>query len=59
MAFLGRDTPPLGEQKDSAPITQSQIAATLAALLGEDYRSEVPKAGEPIAHVFDAGRSLL
>jgi len=29
-------------------ITHSQIAATLAALLGEDYHAAVPKSGPPI-----------
>jgi hypothetical protein len=36
MAFLGPDTPGLGERSKIAPVTQDQIAATLAALLGED-----------------------
>lgn len=47
-AFLGPDTPGLGERDHIAPITQSQLAATLAALLGEDYNADVPKAGKPI-----------
>ena len=51
MAFLGPDTPALGERSKIAAVTQSQIAATLAALLGEDYLAEVPKAGKPIADV--------
>ena len=37
MAFLGPDTPALGERKAVVPVTESQVAATLAALLGEDY----------------------
>jgi hypothetical protein len=52
MAFLGPDTPALGERRQSQPVTESQIAATLAALLGEDYRGAVPKAGAPIADVL-------
>ena len=52
MAFLGPDTPALGERSKIEAVTQSQIAATLAALLGEDYRAEVPKAGAPIADVL-------
>lgn len=52
MAFLGPDTRPLGERKDIAPVTQSEIAGTLAALLGEDYAGAVPKAGKPIADVL-------
>ena len=52
MAFLGPDTKPLGERKNVSPVTQNQIAATLAALLGEDYSTAVPKAGRPIADVI-------
>ena len=52
MAFLGPDTPALGERANVAPVTQSQIAATLAALVGEDYRAEVPKAGKQIHDVL-------
>lgn len=52
IAVLGPDTPALGEHKNCAPVTQSQIAATLAAFLGEDYPSDVPNAGKPIADVL-------
>jgi hypothetical protein len=52
MAYLGPDTRPLGERSKIAPVTQSQIAATLAAFLGEDYAADVPKAGKPIADVL-------
>ena len=52
MAFLGPDTPPLGERKQALPVTESQIAATLAALLGQDYRATFPKAGVPIGDVM-------
>ena len=53
MAFLGPDTAALGERKkDAGPVTQNQVAATIAALLGEDYRVAVPKAGAPVADVL-------
>ena len=52
MSFLGPDVKPLGERKYVAGITQSQIAATLAALLGEDYAAAMPNAGKPIAEVL-------
>ncbi len=52
MGFLGPDTPALGERADVATVTQSQVAATLAALLGEDYPAAVPKAAKPIAEVL-------
>lgn len=47
MAVLGPDTPPLGVRKDT-PATQSMIAATVAALLGEDYRAAAPQAAPPL-----------
>jgi hypothetical protein len=52
MAFLGPDVPALGERQDADPVTASQVAATLAALLGEDYHAVVPKSGEPIPDVL-------
>jgi len=52
MAFLGPDTAALGERSHIAAVTQNQIAATLAAFLGEDYPADVPKAGKPIADVL-------
>ena len=52
MAFLGPDTPALGERANIPEVKQSQIAATLAALLGEDYLANVPKAGQPVGDVL-------
>jgi hypothetical protein len=52
MAFLGPDTPALGERKHTGAVTESQVAATLAALLGEDYHTAVPKSGTPIKDVL-------
>jgi hypothetical protein len=49
MALLGPDTPPLGERKNVSEVTHCQIAATVAALLGEDFCAAVPQAGKPIA----------
>jgi hypothetical protein len=51
MAFLGPDTAALGERKNFGPVTESQVAATLAALLGEDYHAAAPQSGAPIADV--------
>ncbi len=48
IAILGPDTPAMGERTNCPPVTQSQIAATLAALLGEDYAAAEPRAGKPI-----------
>lgn len=52
MAFLGPDTKPLGERSETAPVLQNQIAATLAAFLGENYAEAVPQAGKPIQDVL-------
>lgn len=51
VALLGPDTPALGERANIQPVSQNQIAATLAVLLGENYLEAVPKAGTPIADV--------
>jgi hypothetical protein len=53
-AYLGPDTAPLGERTNIPEVTHSQIAATMAALLGEDYHGAVPKSGLPIADVIPA-----
>ncbi|MDX1964262.1 MAG: alkaline phosphatase family protein [Pirellulales bacterium] len=52
LAVMGPDTRPLGERQKVAPVTQSQVAATVAALLGYDYRAYVPQAGEAIREVL-------
>ena len=52
MAFIGPDTPAGGERSRIHAVTERQIAATLAALLGEDYHAAVAKSGEPIADVL-------
>jgi len=55
IAVLGPDTPPLGHRRNAAPVTQSQIAATVAALLGRDYRADVPKAAQPLTDAIRLG----
>jgi len=52
IAVIGPDIKPLGERVDVAEVTQSQIAATVACLLGEDYRRDVPGAAAAIADVL-------
>jgi hypothetical protein len=52
MAFLGPDTPALGERSNVPAVTQSQVAATVAALLGENYPAAVPQAAQPVAAVL-------
>ncbi len=57
IAVLGPDTPAFGERRDSAPVTQAQIAATVAALLGRDYRAAEPRAAPPITDVLGPPRA--
>ena len=56
IAVLGPDTAALGEHTHTAPVTQAQIAATVAAFVGKDYRHDVPKAAAPIAGVLSGAR---
>jgi hypothetical protein len=52
IAVIGPDTAPLGERTNTSPVTQAQIAATVAAFMGKDYRKDVPLAAPPIADVL-------
>ena len=54
LAVIGPDTRPLGERTNIPPVTHSQIAATLAALLGEDHHGAVPASGAPIRDLLPA-----
>jgi hypothetical protein len=56
IAVMGPDTAPLGERTGVAPVTQAQIAATVAALVGKDYHRDQPKAALPLADVLNAVR---
>jgi Metalloenzyme superfamily len=56
IAVMGPDTAALGERHGTAEVHQAQIAATVAALLGEDYRGAVPAAAAPIAEVLATHR---
>ncbi len=50
MAVMGPETPALGV-RTGLSATQSQLAATVAHLLGEDYRAGVPQAAPPLPDV--------
>ena len=52
LGIIGPDTPALGERANTAPLTQSQIAATVAAFLGQDFRRASPRAAKPISEVL-------
>lgn len=56
IAILGPDTPPLGERSNTPLIIQAQIAATVAAAVGEDYCAAVPKAAQPIDGAVSAAK---
>ena len=59
IAVMGPDTRPLGERTQVAPVTQAQIAATVAALLGRDYRAGGAAGGRSrIPDVLGARRPL-
>jgi hypothetical protein len=52
LAVLGPATPALGEHTNGDPVVLAQVAATLAAVLGEDYSAAVPEAAKPIGDVL-------
>lgn len=54
IAIFGPDTPPLGERTDIPQVSESQIAATIAAFLGEDFHQAFPQSGPPILDVLSA-----
>jgi hypothetical protein len=47
IAAIGPDTPGMGE-RENVEVTQSQIAATVAALLGEDFSTACKEAAKPL-----------
>ena len=49
IAIIGPDTAALGERSQIEPVTESQIAATIAALFGQDYHGAVPGSRVQIA----------
>ena len=46
IAVIGPDTPALGERHDVPRVTQSQIAATIAAAVGKNYSKPRPDAAD-------------
>ena len=51
IAMIGPGAPTLGEAKGGPAITQAQIAATVAAMVGEDWRALSPKAAPSLARI--------
>ncbi len=58
LAVIGPDTVPLGERRRIPEIGQNQIAATLAALLGEDYHAAVPKSAPAMTELLPGSTRL-
>src|SRR5271168_2096933 len=58
IAVIGPDTRAMGERANIAPVTQAQIAATVAAFLGKDYAKDVPAAAPRLPDVFPPARPL-
>lgn len=48
VAAMGPRIAPLGERSNTPPATLSQVAATVAACVGEDYADAVPQAAKPL-----------
>ena len=48
IAVMGPDTPALGERTQTGTVTQSQVAPTVAAFLGEDFAGAIPGVAHPI-----------
>ena len=54
IGILGAGVPSAGLQAHSPAVTQSQIAATIAHLLGKDWNAAEPQAGRPLPTVQSA-----
>jgi hypothetical protein len=52
LGALGPDTPPLGPRQQTPLVIQAQIAATVAALVGQDYHAAHPRSAAPIAELI-------
>lgn len=56
LAVMGPDTAARGERVEHAGVTSSQVAATVAALLGADFAHSSPQIAAPVADVLPAAR---
>ena len=50
IALMGTAVAPMGERSSVSPVTSSQVAATVAALVGEDYAAAFPNVGKPLPY---------
>lgn len=52
LAVIGPDTPPLGERRQVPLVKQSQVAATVAALVGQDFTTVSRDNAPPVSEVL-------
>lgn len=52
IAAMGPGIPRNGEISGGNPVTQSQIAATIAKLVGKDWNKQIPVAGQPLPGIL-------
>jgi hypothetical protein len=52
LAILGPNTPARGERTGHEPILSAQVAATVAAALGQDYTGAAPAVAPPVPGIF-------
>jgi hypothetical protein len=55
IAVMGPDTNVVGERSNATPVSQSQIAATVAQLLGKDFHQGSPNAAAPLPGIVSEG----
>jgi hypothetical protein len=61
LGAIGPGIPPLGVRSSTGLVTQSQVASTIAELLGEDWRGTNPRAASmlPVRPLLASGRPSL
>ena len=57
IAVMGPDTARLGERTNAAPVTQAEIAATVAQLLGKNFKQASPEIALPLPVISQAAAS--
>ena len=58
LGVIGPDVSALGERSNAPTIVQAQIAATVAAAVGEDFRREVPAAAAPLTDALQGNATV-
>src|SRR5688572_15746975 len=55
-AVLGPDTVARGERSNTPLIKQAQIAGTVAALVGQDFKAAFPQSAAPVAELIEVAK---